>query len=641
MIYVYIKKELAKFDTDIRDLCLAFFTLQKIKYIIEDENVGAKLCEPATVGEKLCEPTVVGAMYWEPDIIVKDYYTGLLTGDRLIIKSELKRQLYNYLSRLTGKTLLWGTLTGIRPVNIVTKMIEDGIVGSTTNIVGAKFCDSVPVGAKHCELAPVTASSATGITDSEIKSELKKEYYISDLKAKELIKIAKKEIEILNRKEVKEYRNSYSIYVGVPFCKSTCLYCSFTSYNIDKFSKYVDSYLESLDKDFKTRINNILNTNANLVVRGDGEGVNTSIVGAKHCEFETIGAKLCEFETVGAKLCEPAPVGVKHCEPSHIGELNDPQKLTPLTLYIGGGTPTSLSEEQFDKLLSIIDKYIDKSKCIEYTVEAGRPDTITKEKLLIMKKHGVTRISINPQSFNQKTLDLIGRKHTVKDVIDKFKLARNMGFDNINMDIILGLPNEHLFQALKTLNGIRKLKPDSFTVHSLALKRAARLNFELDSWTKNYYLAGLVNSDLIVRGDSVVAKHCEPAPAVAKLCDSAPVGAKLYESATVGAKLCEPEGNREIDKMFKWSERLAKFLHLEQYYLYRQKNMAGNLENVGYAKEGKECIYNIMMMSERHSVYGFGTATTKEVFYESDGSKRIESEEGYKSVIDYCKSFNL
>ncbi|MBP3201808.1 MAG: coproporphyrinogen dehydrogenase HemZ [Lachnospiraceae bacterium] len=495
MIYVYIKKELAKFETDIRDLCLAFFTLQKITYIIESNTTDESI---DTVGAKPCEPQIAN-----DDIVVNDYYTGALSGDRLQIKSELKRQLYNYLSKLTGKTLLWGTLTGIRPVNIVTKIIED-LVGNPL------------------------------LTDDYIRNELKKEYYISDLKANELIRIAKKEIEILNRPEVKDYKKSYSIYVGVPFCKSTCLYCSFTSFNIEKFSKYVDTYLETLEKDFKSRI-----------------------------------------ASIGGKA---------------------------LTLYIGGGTPTSLNEEQFERLLTIIDKYVDKSKCIEYTVEAGRPDTITKEKLIIMKKHGVTRISINPQSFNQRTLDLIGRKHTVKDVIKKFKLARSLGFDNINMDIILGLPNEHLLNVLKTLNGIRKLKPDSFTVHSLALKRAARLNFELDSWTKNYYLAGLGNQRR--------------------------------------AKFCEPEGRREIDKMFKWSEYLAKYLNLHPYYLYRQKNMAGNLENVGYAKDGKECVYNIMMMSERHTVYGFGTATTKKVFYENDGSKRIESEEGYKSVIDYCKSFD-
>ena len=526
MIYVHIKNELKQFETDIRDLCLAFFTLQKITYVFENDTIitcpyDKKVNDVSAPSGETFEPT---------DIHVKDYYSGKTTGDRLTIKSELKRELYNYLSKLTGKTLLWGTLTGIRPVTIVTKMIEDS-VGANVDIVGANF-RSPRSGASH-ELSK--------ITDDNIRSELKKEYYISNMKADELINIAHKEIEILNRPEVKNYKDTYSVYVGVPFCKSTCLYCSFTSFNIEKFSKYVDTYLDALEKDFATCMNNVVEADA------------------------------CKAHSCRGEQREPS------------------QKLTPLTLYIGGGTPTSLDEVAFEKLLSIIDKYVDKKNLIEYTVEAGRPDTITKEKLLIMKEHGVTRISINPQSFNQKTLDLIGRKHTVKDVIDKFHLARSLGFDNINMDIILGLPNEHLFDVLKTLNGIRKLKPDSFTVHSLALKRAARLNFELDSWTKNYYLAGL--------------------------------------------------DRREIDKMFKWSERLAKYLHLDPYYLYRQKNMAGNLENVGYAKTGKECIYNIMMMSERHTVYGFGTATTKKVFYEDDGSKRIESEEGYKSVIDYCKSF--
>ena len=526
MIYVYIKKELAKFETDIRDLCLAFFTLQKITYL----NLGTGYI----IGEK--------GTPFENDIIVKDYYTGPLTGDRLTIKSEVKRQLYNYLSKLTGKTLLWGTLTGIRPVTIVTKFLDLNL--GTGYIIGEK---GTPF-----------KNDKNETYEEAIKKELKKEYYISDEKADELIEIAKNEVQILNRDEIKDYKDMYSVYVGVPFCKSTCLYCSFTSFNIGKFGKYVDNYLKTLEKDFATRIEKM----------GIGEN--------------------------------------KGC-PQISNNIPRPQiQMQPLTLYIGGGTPTSLDEENFEKMLSIIDKYVDRSKCVEYTVEAGRPDTITKEKLLIMKRHGVTRISINPQTFNQKTLDLIGRKHTVKDVVEKFKLARSLGFDNINMDIILGLPNEHLFQVLKTLNGIRKLKPDSFTVHSLALKRAARLNFELDSWTKNYYLAGLGNRQ---DANAATATHLIP------------------------------EGKREIDKMFKWSRRLADFLHLQPYYLYRQKNMAGNLENVGYAKLGKECVYNIMMMSERHTVYGFGTATTKKVFYENDGSKRIESEEGYKSVIDYCKSF--
>ena len=549
MIYVFITKELKPFETDIRDLCLAFFTLQKITYVFEGEDANNDVEEKGkTVGDNILSSSVVdnilsscvGASSASPDVVVKDYYSGSFDGDRLLIKSEVKRQLYNYLSELTGKKLLWGTLTGIRPVNIVTSILE--------RARNARPYDERARSARPYDVMGLSPISEINKENEEIIKYLKEEYYISDKKAFELIKIARNEINILNRPLIKNYKDSYSVYVGVPFCKSTCLYCSFTSFNIEKFGKYVDKYLETLEMDFNKR-----------VIRDDSM----------------------------------SPLAERNLHIKN-NEKEKNKKLKPLTLYIGGGTPTSLDEEAFERLLIIIDKYVDRTNCVEYTVEAGRPDTITREKLLIMKRHGVSRISINPQSFNQKTLNLIGRKHTVKDVAEKFKLARELGFDNINMDIILGLPNEHIFDVLKTLNGVRKLKPDSFTVHSLALKRAARLNFELESWTKNYYLAG------------------------------------------VGKRASEVEGKREIDKMFRWSERLAEHLKLKPYYLYRQKNIAGNLENVGYAKEGKECIYNIMMMSERHSVYGFGTATTKEVFYENDG-KRIESEEGYKSVIDYCE----
>ena len=470
MISVSIKKQLLPYEADIRDLCIAFFPYQKIKFIEEGESI------------------------IEDSIIVENYFSGELTENRLDNKSEIKRQLYDYLSNKTGKKLLWGTLTGIRPVTIVTGLIENGISGN-------------------------------------IKEYLKKEYYISDEKALKLIEIANREEEILNRPLIKSYKEQYSIYIGVPFCKSTCLYCSFTSFNIDKFSDYVDKYLSALENEFKKFI---------------------------------------------------------------LDKTNN--RLTPLTIYIGGGTPTSLDEMHFEKLLNLIDKYVDVSNVAEYTIEAGRPDTITKNKLRLMKEHRVTRISINPQTFNDKTLKLIGRKHTANEIIEKFNLARKIGFDNINMDIILGLPNEKIFEVLKTLFNVYKLKPDSLTVHSLALKRAARLNYELNDWTYNSYLAGMAESS-------------------------------------------REEGKRVIDKMYHMSELLAAILSLKPYYLYRQKNMAGNLENVGYSKVGKESIYNIMMMSERHTVVGFGTATTKEVFYENNG-KRVESIEGYKSVIDYCKANN-
>ncbi len=464
MVHIIIENCLKSFETDIRELCMAFFPYEKI-VIGESEN------------------------HRDESVCVNHFFNGELTGDRKKDKSEIKRQLYDYLSEITGKKLLWGTLTGIRPVAIVTDMIESE-------------------GARSYE------------NDLIIKEDLKKEYYISDEKADRLIAIAKKEIEVLNRKEVSDYKDRYSMYIGVPFCKSTCLYCSFTSFNISKFGNYVEKYLDRIENE--------------------------------------LGAS----------------------------------KWKPMTLYIGGGTPTSLDEKDFERLLNIVDKYVDKTNCIEYTVEAGRPDTITYEKLKLMKEHGVSRISINPQTFNQKTLDLIGRKHKVSDVTEKYYMAREIGFDNINMDIILGLPDERIYEVMKTLFNIYKLKPDSLTVHSLALKRAARLNYELDSWVADHYLAGLIDMD-------------------------------------------KSEGKRTIDKMYKYSDMLSRVLKFEPYYLYRQKNMAGNLENVGYSKSGKECIYNIMMMSERHTVHGFGTATTKEVYYEN-GGKRIENILGYKSVVDYC-----
>lgn len=506
MIYVNVTTELKKFEADIRDLCMAFFPYQKFSFIYDD-----------SIKEKSCKS----------DVIINGYFNGNLLGNRFADKSEIKRQLYDYLSKMTGKKLLWGTLTGIRPVTIATNLIESK--NHDTHLLEGNDRQNINV------------KSFNDI--QRIKKYMKDEYYISDSKVNDLINIANREIEILKRDDIKAYKNRYSIYIGVPFCKSTCLYCSFTSFNVDKFSDYVDKYLDTLDLEFEKRCEKINNRfNGQSFVR------------------------------------------------------NGFNKLYPLTLYIGGGTPTSLSEKHFERLLSIIDKHIDRKYCIEYTIEAGRPDTITKEKLNLMKEHGVSRISINPQSFNQKTLDLIGRKHKTEDVIDKFLLARSLGFDNINMDIILGLPNEHLIEVFNTLFNVYKLRPDSLTIHSLALKRAARLNYELDSWMEESYLAGI-------------------------------------------ADVNKTEGKRIIDKMYFMSNLLANLLDLKPYYLYRQKNMAGNRENIGYSKEGLECIYNIMMMSERHSVYGFGTATSKEVFYEND-EKRVESIEGYKSIIDYIRDIN-
>lgn len=253
------------------------------------------------------------------------------------------------------------------------------------------------------------------------------------------------------------------------------------------------------------------------------------------------------------------------------------KKLT--TLYVGGGTPTSLNEEQLEELMSMIRKYFDFSNMQEFTVEAGRPDSITREKLKILKKYGVDRISINPQSMRQKTLDLIGRKHTVEQIYDCYKMAREEGHDNINMDMILGLSGETISDVEYTLQEIGKLSPDSLTVHTLAKKRAADLTIHKDKY-------------------------------------------KEFEATNVGEML-----NRSIE--------FTKQHGYEPYYLYRQKNMTDNLENTGYAKHGKEGIYNILIMEEKQTILALGAgALSKFVFHQEN---RIERVENVKSIRDYME----
>ena len=229
------------------------------------------------------------------------------------------------------------------------------------------------------------------------------------------------------------------------------------------------------------------------------------------------------------------------------------------TVYIGGGTPTTLEPEQLERLMGCISEAFDLEGTLEFTVEAGRPDSITEEKLAVLKKYPVSRISINPQTMQQKTLDLVGRKHTVKQTADAFHMARALGFDNINMDLIAGLPGETADDMRDTIQQIEKLRPDSLTVHALAIKRAARMGREGRT------------ADL----------HTE----ISRMIDDAAAGA-----ARMG---------------------------LVPYYLYRQKNIAGNFENVGYAKVDKAGIYNILIMEEKQTILAAGAgASTKFVLPE-------------------------
>ena len=412
-------------------------------------------------------------------------------------KTNLKRALYEKLSKMTGKQLPWGTLTGIRPVRIL-EMID-------------------PYGTRE---------------RAAVDEELDKRFLISDKKIALMHDISDREQRVLSQID---YKSGCSIYIGIPFCPTRCIYCSFASNQLGADDERPDRYVEAVIRELEA-------------------------------------------------LCD----GRKDNEYAHF-ERNRLQ-----TVYIGGGTPTALNERQLERLLDKVGELF--GVPYEYTIEAGRPDSITADKLDIIKAHGAQRISVNPQSFNQKTLDAIGRRHTVEDTIAAYELARSKGFDNINMDIIMGLPGEDLEDVRHTLNVIEELKPDSLTVHALAVKRASRLSTEGKAW------------------GGIERKGSSPDKAEAD----------------------------ELAAMTELGAECAERLNLHPYYLYRQKNMAGNQDNVGYALEGKECLYNILMMEEKHSVYGIGAgASTKLVLHETENSfkqsdkKRIIRSENVKNLNDY------
>ena len=399
-------------------------------------------------------------------------------ADRKETKNALKQNLYDLLREGTGRELPWGTLTGIRPTKIPMKLMEEG----------------------H--------------SDEEIAKYMKETYFATDEKIQLSIDIAKREKELLSKID---YENGYSLYIGIPFCPSTCLYCSFTSYPLSMWSKHVDAYLDALEKEITFTAQKFYHKKLN-------------------------------------------------------------------SIYIGGGTPTTLNPQQLDRLIRKIKCSFDLQHCVEFTVEAGRPDSITREKLAVLRKHGIDRISINPQTMKQETLDLIGRHHTVEQIRESFAMARELGFDNINMDLILGLPQESFEDVRNTMEEMKAMGPDNITIHSLAVKRAARLTI----FKEDYKDMQMLNTQ----------EHMD-------LC----------------ADYCHEMG-------------------LEPYYLYRQKGMAGNMENVGYAKMGKAGVYNILIMEEKQTIMALGAgATTKFVLPEvnPDGSQRIERVENVKDVKNYLE----
>ena len=405
--------------------------------------------------------------------------------DVSVSKNDLKKNIYRMLSLETKRELPWGNLTGIRPTRIVMNLIEEGM------------------------------------NDEEIFKYMKDNYYTSDEKTALSLSIAHREKEILKNID---YDNGYSLYIGIPFCPTTCLYCSFTSYPICSYADIVDDYLKCIMKE------------------------------------------------------------IDYVSENFKGKTLD-------TIYVGGGTPTTLLPEQIERLLGYVYDKLDVSKVKELTVESGRPDSITREKLATMKKMGVTRISVNPQTMRDKTLELIGRRHTVSQLVDSYNMAREEGFDNINMDIILGLPYETADDVRYTMEEIKKLAPDDLTVHSLAIKRGSKLAEVL----KQKELKGEQKGD-------------------------------VFSSI------------KNTEEMMKIASEGALSMGLTPYYLYRQKNISGNFENTGYARPGKAGIYNILINEEVQSIVALGAGTVTKRVYGYDG--RIERCDNVKDVKLYMSQID-
>ncbi|MGD9677262.1 MAG: coproporphyrinogen dehydrogenase HemZ [Vulcanibacillus sp.] len=364
-----------------------------------------------------------------------------------IIKKGISIVLLKLLEQLTDDKQGWGILTGIRPLKLY---------HSKYNIKKSHVL---------------------------VQKKLSEEYLIKEDKIILMSEIAKRQLSIVPNLYCK--KDDVSIYIGIPYCPTKCVYCTFPSYAINRKDESIKIFLKTINK-----------------------------------EIQLIGRWLQETKRMVS------------------------------TIYFGGGTPTSLEANELDKIFANLANYIDFNKVREVTVESGRPDTITVEKLDILNKWKVDRISVNPQSFTQKTLDAIGRNHTVDEVIEKFNLARSKGIKNINMDLIIGLPGENLDNIRNSFSQVENLDPDSLTIHTMAFKTASYL-------------------------------------------------AKNREEFTIAGKI---EINKMMDYARNWSTEHGYY----PYYLYRQKNILGNLENIGYSKKGKESLYNILMMEEKQTIIALG-----------------------------------
>lgn len=431
---LYVKNH--NFHFELENLTRLFFPNEKIT-VIRDFSEPQPPYIYTEVSDKITISVNIGSFNKSETAVKK-----LTDDDNELVSAQL---LYKLLCDFTGLTQPWGILTGVRPVKLLRRLAEE----SNEEQAVKKFLNDFFVSNEKIALSRETEHNERKILE-------------------------------LSRPE------SFSLYVGIPFCPSRCSYCSFVMASIERAEKLIEPY-----------------------------------------------TKL---------LCE---------EIKRTAEIANKLGLRLETVYFGGGTPTTLSAEQLDTVLRTVNKCFDMSTCREFTVEAGRPDTIDIAKLFALKENKVDRISINPQTTNDDVLKTIGRKHTAQQFFDAFELARKCGFDNINTDLIAGLPTDTPESFKNSLDSIVRLNAECITVHTLCMKRASRLT---------------------------------------------------TEGVTLDLKQA-----RDAREMLAYTQNILGQNGYIPYYMYRQSRMVGNLENVGWSKRGFESLYNVYVMDETHTILACGS----------------------------------
>lgn len=431
---LYVKNH--NFHFELENLTRLFFPNEKIT-VIRDFSEPQPPYIYTEVSDKITILVNIGSFNKSETAVKK-----LTDDDNELVSAQL---LYKLLCDFTGLTQPWGILTGVRPVKLLRRLAEES-------------------------------------NEEQAVKKFEKDFFVSNEKI-----ALSRETEHNERKILELSKpESFSLYVGIPFCPSRCSYCSFVMASIERAEKLIEPY-----------------------------------------------TKL---------LCE---------EIKRTAEIANKFGLRLETVYFGGGTPTTLSAEQLDTVLGTVNKSFDMSTCREFTVEAGRPDTIDIAKLFALKENKVDRISINPQTVNDEVLKTIGRKHTAQQFFDAFELARKCGFDNINTDLIAGLPTDTPESFKNSLDSIVRLNAECITVHTLCMKRASRLTTEG------------VTLDL--------------------------------------------QQARDAREMLAYTQNILGQNEYIPYYMYRQSRMVGNLENVGWSKKGFESLYNVYVMDETHTILACGS----------------------------------